>query len=173
MCRQSSAQQKLSTSVSLSSIASNQIQFNKNQQKNRRFKLNILLQIRAVTKRKPHNMDKFGDFNEIIEKNLLEYRNNRVSPIISEYHNGPTRPARRAMSSKMNLRGTVGLDFLASPVLSRDSICSIAKNEACWKTEIKRIYIDYEIINSLSYCKPAVPMICYDESFATDFTKGK
>lgn len=173
MCRQSSAQHQRATSASLSSIASSQISYNKKQLKNRRFKLNILLQIRAVTKKKALNTERFGDFNEIIEKNLLDYRNNRVSPIISECHPGPqTRPTRRAMSSKMNNRGTA-MDFPSSPVLSRNSVCSvIIRNDNTWKTDMKRIYMDYEVINSLSYCKPAIPEILWDCGSNTGFSEG-
>jgi hypothetical protein len=158
----------------LSSI-SEKVHESKNQLNNHDFKLNLLYQIRSVIKKKPLNTEKFGDFNEIIERNLLEYRNNRFSPInTNENHAIP-----RMMSSKINTYNQRGFNIesgLGSPIMS----CSLTslRIDRNWKTDLKKIYLDYEIINSPSYTKPAVPMILqWDGSqsgfCSADFTRGK
>jgi len=157
------------------SAINEKIKENKKQSNNNYFKLNLLYQIRSVIKKKPLNKEKFGDFNEIIERNLLEYRNSRYSPInTNENHAIP-----RMMSSKINSSNQRGLNIfesgLGSPIISC-SVTSLSKFDRNWRTDLKKIYLDYEVINSPSYAKPAITRILqWDGSqsgfYSLDFTR--
>ena len=164
-----SARSSQSATIGRHNHISQRIQQTKKDQRNREFKLNLLYQVRSVVRKKTLNTEKFGDFNEIIEKNMLDYRNNRYSPMNNGYHKAP-----RMMSSKMNSSRCID-SILESPILSSNFSIAGLPNDRCWRTDFKKIYVDYEVINSESYCKPAVPLIQWDGSqsgYLTDFTKG-
>ena len=157
------------------SHVTNRIKENKKQNKDREFKLNLLYQIRSVIKKKPLDTDKFGDFNKILEKNLFNYRNTRFSPINNESHSQP-----RMMSSKIsNAFRSFNIDsILESPILSSNlSMNYTQTSDKCWKTDLKKLYIDYETINTASYFKPVPPPVQWEGShtgsYSPDFTNSK
>lgn len=170
----SSRSQMSSHSGSKLSHVTNRIKENKKQNKDREFKLNLLYQIRSVIKKKPLDTDKFGDFNKILEKNLFNYRNTRFSPINNESHSQP-----RMMSSKIsNAFRSFNIDsILESPILSSNlSMNYTQTSDKCWKTDLKKLYIDYETINTASYFKPVPPPVQWEGShtgsYSPDFTNN-
>lgn len=152
----------------------NRIKENKMQNRDREFKINLLYQIRSVIKKKPLDIEKFGDFNKVLEKNLFNYRNNRFSPINNESHSQP-----RMMSSKISngFRVFNVESILESPILSSNlSMNYTPTSDKSWKTDLKKLYVDYETINTPSYFKPVPLPIQWEGShtgsYSPDFTNS-
>ena len=161
-------------SARLSKSASSNQKDLKKKVDNRQFKLNILYQIRSITKKKP--VAKYDELANEIETSLVKYRHNRFSPINNEEH-----LPRMTMSSQLftNFRKLNIESILESPILSTSYSVRSANPNNSWKSDMRKIYADYSIVSSPSYLKSAVPVVSRKNSIDSqsgistfDFTKS-